>query len=142
MWLVLGIVAAVISTRGSSEPEREPEPEMTRPVMAVPKAGSTEGIDTAARSFPFQSPSKDTTTERARHPVQPAPQAPRTKAESSLPAKEEEKEEVKDVTVYVTRTGDHYHRSGCSSLRKSRYAMNLSEARNSYEPCHRCHPPR
>ncbi len=48
----------------------------------------------------------------------------------------------KEVTVYTTRTGSKYHRASCSSLRKSSYATPLSEARQYYDPCGRCRPPR
>lgn len=44
-------------------------------------------------------------------------------------------------TVYVTKTGSKYHRAGCSYLRKSSMAMDLSEARKYYTPCSRCNPP-
>lgn len=48
-----------------------------------------------------------------------------------------------EVTVYVTKTGTKYHRSGCQYLSKSRIAMDLSEAKASgYGPCSRCSPPR
>jgi hypothetical protein len=47
-----------------------------------------------------------------------------------------------DVTVYVTKTGEKYHRAGCSSLRKSAIPMKLKDAvAAGYEPCKRCKPP-
>ncbi|MEI6131260.1 MAG: hypothetical protein WCQ41_00355 [Bacillota bacterium] len=49
----------------------------------------------------------------------------------------------KDVTVYITRTGKKYHKSGCSYLRKSKIAIKLSVAKKRYfTACSRCHPPR
>ena len=48
-----------------------------------------------------------------------------------------------DQTVYVTKTGNKYHSSGCSYLSKSCIPMELSKAKNSgYTPCSRCNPPR
>jgi micrococcal nuclease len=48
-----------------------------------------------------------------------------------------------DLTVYVTNTGERYHREGCSSLRRSRIPISLGEAvRSGYEPCSICKPPR
>jgi len=44
-------------------------------------------------------------------------------------------------TVYITRTGTKYHRSGCSSLSKSRIPIALEKAVLSYEPCSKCKPP-
>lgn len=43
--------------------------------------------------------------------------------------------------VYITDTGKKYHRSGCSSLRKSKHSISLSNARaQGYTPCARCKP--
>lgn len=45
--------------------------------------------------------------------------------------------------VYITRTGSKYHRSGCSSLSRSKIEITLKEAVDKgYEPCKRCRPPR
>lgn len=45
-------------------------------------------------------------------------------------------------TVYTTRTGECYHRSSCSSLRKSKFPTTVSQAkRDGYRPCQRCYPP-
>lgn len=47
-----------------------------------------------------------------------------------------------DPTVYITKTGEKYHASGCSSLSKSRIATTLSDAvSRGYSPCSRCEPP-
>lgn len=46
------------------------------------------------------------------------------------------------VTVYVTRTGEKYHRSSCSYLSQSKIAISLEEAiEDGYTPCSRCDPP-
>ena len=46
-----------------------------------------------------------------------------------------------DSTVYVTRTGDCYHRDGCSSLSRSQIPISLSEALSKgYYACSRCNP--
>ena len=47
-----------------------------------------------------------------------------------------------NTTVYVTRTGEKYHRNGCQYLRKSKIAISLQDAVNSgYDACSRCDPP-
>jgi biopolymer transport protein ExbD len=47
------------------------------------------------------------------------------------------------LTVYVTKTGEKYHRDGCSSLRKSKFAVSLKEAMaRGYGACKNCKPPR
>lgn len=43
--------------------------------------------------------------------------------------------------VYVTRTGDRYHRDGCRYLARSQIAMPLAEAARRYSPCSVCRPP-
>lgn len=50
--------------------------------------------------------------------------------------------EPEGETVYVTRTGSKYHRSGCQYLRRSRIPVSLNEAKQSYGPCSVCRPPR
>lgn len=46
------------------------------------------------------------------------------------------------TVVYVTRTGSKYHRLGCRYLRQSCYEISLAQARQMYEPCSVCNPPR
>ncbi len=44
--------------------------------------------------------------------------------------------------VYITNTGKKYHRSSCSSLKKSKIPISLKKAKSQgYEPCKRCSPP-
>ena len=45
------------------------------------------------------------------------------------------------TTVYITKTGDCYHSSGCGYLSRSKIAISKSTAINTgYRPCSRCHP--
>ena len=47
------------------------------------------------------------------------------------------------VTVYITNTGEKYHRWGCQYLWNSSIAVTLDYALASgYTPCSRCNPPR
>lgn len=47
------------------------------------------------------------------------------------------------AVVYVTDTGECYHRKGCRYLASSRIAMTLSHAKaDGYRPCSVCDPPR
>ena len=49
--------------------------------------------------------------------------------------------QTNDRTVYVTNTGDRYHSAGCSSLRKSKIPMSISDAQaQGYTPCGNCNP--
>ncbi len=46
---------------------------------------------------------------------------------------------VQSMTVYITKTGDKYHRWGCQYLRQSCYSVSLSDAVNrGYTACSRC----
>jgi hypothetical protein len=45
------------------------------------------------------------------------------------------------IVVYVTKTGEKYHRDGCRYLSKSKIAMSLKEAAARYGPCSVCKPP-
>ena len=47
----------------------------------------------------------------------------------------------KEITVYVTRTGAKYHRSGCRYLKKSMIPISLKNAKKRYNPCSVCRPP-
>lgn len=45
-------------------------------------------------------------------------------------------------TVYITRTGECYHRDGCGSLSRSRIPISLQDAKDrGYRACRRCNPP-
>lgn len=46
------------------------------------------------------------------------------------------------TTVYVTKTGEKYHRGSCRSLRKSRIETTVAQAkRDGYTACKLCKPP-
>ena len=46
------------------------------------------------------------------------------------------------ITVYITRTGEKYHRDGCRYLSRSKIKISLSNAKRYYDPCKVCKPPR
>jgi hypothetical protein len=49
---------------------------------------------------------------------------------------------IADPVVFVTRTGERYHRGGCRYLRASCSPLRLGEAKaTGYTPCLRCRPP-
>lgn len=61
-------------------------------------------------------------------------------------SKEAEPEKVSEAVatntiVYITKTGECYHKSNCSTLKKSKIERNLSEVHNKYRPCSLCNPP-
>jgi len=49
---------------------------------------------------------------------------------------------VSAITVYITNTGEKYHRDGCQYLSHSQIPISLTNAKNQgYTPCSRCDPP-
>jgi len=57
------------------------------------------------------------------------------------PETETNSEPVESETVYITKTGKKYHKSGCSSLRRSKKAVSLREAQKiGLSLCKRCKP--
>lgn len=68
--------------------------------------------------------------------------SPPPKIETPIYTPKPQPTKPKELTVFVTRTGEKYHLAGCRYLRKSQIPMSLSEAKNSgYEPCSVCGPP-
>lgn len=48
--------------------------------------------------------------------------------------------DFRDETVYITRTGEKYHKEGCFHLRKSKFGISLDKAlEQGYGPCKHCH---
>lgn len=61
--------------------------------------------------------------------------------QSSVVQNSSSKEQKKEQTVYITKTGAKYHRGSCSYLRKSKIAISKKEAiANGYGACSRCQP--
>lgn len=49
---------------------------------------------------------------------------------------------LEEITVYITDTGEKYHRDGCNSLWNSQIERTLTEALSQgYAPCKNCSPP-
>jgi hypothetical protein len=47
----------------------------------------------------------------------------------------------KDYTVYITNTGERYHRGSCRYLSRSKIAIKKSDAvKQGYTPCKVCRP--
>jgi hypothetical protein len=47
-----------------------------------------------------------------------------------------------DILVYITKTGNKYHKKVCTYLRQSKIPISLGDAKvNGYTPCSKCKPP-
>jgi hypothetical protein len=67
--------------------------------------------------------------------------APATVGPNQTLASTVQKKEKVERTVYITRTGEKYHRGTCHHLRRSKFAIKLSDAiAQGYEPCKVCRP--
>jgi micrococcal nuclease len=64
------------------------------------------------------------------------PDAPRAPPKTAA-----DEADARTVTVYVTRTGEKYHRAGCRYLARSQIPLALAEAAKRYGPCSVCRPP-
>ena len=55
----------------------------------------------------------------------------------------QQQQQTKEQTVYITRTGKKYHTATCRYLSHSKIPVSLKDAQaNGYTPCSVCHPPR
>lgn len=95
--------------------------------ITEPRADESKALAAAAANSAASSSSSSSSSDKS------------TSASSSSSATSSDSS---DTTVYITNTGEKYHLSGCSSLRKSKIPISLSEAKaQGYEPCKKCHPP-
>ena len=68
-------------------------------------------------------------------------EAERAAAEAQRKAELEASQAQNNYTVYITKTGEKYHRDGCQYLRQSKIATTKQDAINAgYTPCSRCNP--
>lgn len=119
--LLVGLIGAIFDPPSATVP-----PTASDTVAARPSGADTVAMGVAAPALPVALPPHDT-----------APSPP-----VAVPSPPPATRQQKDITVYTTRTGGKYHRSGCPSLRRSREATTLREAKAmGYEPCRRCRPP-
>lgn len=124
-------VSSAFETKATTEVATEATTEATtsKPDVTVNKiAQSRTQTQTTAVSTTAEKP---TTTKPAKA----------TRPSTEPETEEEEEDNENSSTVYITDTGSKYHRSGCSSLSKSKKAISVNEAkRKGYEACKRCKP--
>jgi hypothetical protein len=67
---------------------------------------------------------------------------PSAEASAVTPAPGPQRDE-QSATVYITRTGERYHRGSCHYLSRSKYPVSLKDAKQrGYTPCKVCRPAR
>jgi hypothetical protein len=68
--------------------------------------------------------------------------APVAPAVAQTPTNQQQ-QQTKEQTVYITRTGKKYHTANCRYLSHSKIPVSLKDAQaNGYTRCSVCHPPR
>lgn len=72
--------------------------------------------------------------------VTPTPTPKPSPTPKPTPIEKNTKDDNKSITVYITKTGTKYHRSGCRYLSKSKIAIKLENAKAAYSPCSVCRP--
>lgn len=74
------------------------------------------------------------------HPVPPWEFRRNPDAAGKSAASQDSDRRADSDTVYVTRTGDKYHRASCPHLRKGRIPISPNDAKKKYAPCSVCRP--
>jgi hypothetical protein len=106
---------------------------------APSKAIDSNKNDTQSAALPILSQivsENKTSPSQTQEPTQ-APTAAPTAAPTESPAPTE----PEGTIVYITETGEKYHKGSCRFLSKSKIEISLEDAvKNGYEPCSVCKP--
>ena len=142
--LVAVMVTMIVATAGPDAPEETSSYDWEAYNDGY-EDGYAAGVDAqlAALATPTPTPTLSPTPTPTPKPTPtptPKPTPTPTPRPTPTPTPEPERQ---TVTVYITDTGEKYHRSNCGSLWNSKHAIDLEEAIDrGYEPCRRCNPPR
>lgn len=97
----------------------------------VPQAEETAAQSETAKPSPAQI--SETAQKESDEEAQTSREVAKEASETSC--------DEKSDSVYITKTGKKYHRSGCSSLSKSKIEIKRSDAvSRGYQPCRMCKP--
>ena len=104
-------------------------------LWALPPGGEyTPGEDGSAAEISIPDPAESAPL-LTLQPLEPAGQG----GEASAPDRSTPSD---SATVYITKSGTKYHRSGCSYLSSSKIEISLDDAKSKgYTPCSKCKPP-
>lgn len=104
-------------------------------------------LEQLANQQKTESPEETTDTAESPEPTlspTPSPAITTAPPPSPLPASTEAattESEEKGIIVYITNTGEKYHRADCRHLSKSKIPIDLESAKEKYSPCGTCKPP-
>lgn len=133
----------------TATPEPEPEPTQEPESTDTPQVDNTQQANNSAANAPAKK-SSNTTVQSSGQSSGQSVQSQQTQPVEQQPAPAAEQPEVQPRqnvqvqapvggTVYITNTGDKYHKADCPYL-KSCIPISLSEAqRLGYTPCYRCY---
>ncbi|MBW8384145.1 MAG: hypothetical protein K0M69_16695 [Youngiibacter sp.] len=118
---------------------------------APSKAIDPNKNDTQSAALPILSPivsENKTSPSQTQEPTQASTQAPTqastqapTAAPTPAPTESPAPTEPEGTIVYITETGEKYHKGSCRFLSKSKIEISLEDAvKNGYEPCSVCKP--
>lgn len=144
-WVLLLCLA--LSMAGCGPGETGPSDSVSSaPSAEASLTGGGEGL-TVEQMFPSQADRKEEPEEEPEPAETAEPSATPVPSQAavapSVKTEEPEPATPVSVTVYVTKTGEKYHKSGCQYLRKSKIAIDLDDAiTEGYTACSKCGPPR
>ena len=143
--------AAIKKPTVTSTTKTKPNQTTTPTPAAKPKSVTTPTPAAKSKSATTSTPeAKSKTTKPKTNVKSKSTTTPKSEAKSKptatvtpIPKQEIDEPETKGITVYVTETGEKYHRDGCQYLRKSQIPISLDNAIDTgYGPCSKCDPPR
>jgi competence protein ComEC len=112
---------------------------LSKSQIPISLADAMRSYDPCSVCKPPQSAVQSTTTTTPTTTTSPATT---TTQPSPKPSTEPAQTQTQSVTVYVTKTGAKYHKSGCRYLSKSKIPISLDDAKGAYSPCSVCNPPK
>lgn len=126
----------VSKTQFTSSSTTKAPPQETTALTTVDTTAATTVATTTASTTQT---TEKTTTQTTKQTTQKTSKVTATEPVTDTPP--ETTQDNESITVYVTSTGEKYHRAGCRHLIKSCIEMPLSEAKLKYQPCSVCKPP-
>ncbi len=116
--------AAIAQTLAEEQAKKEAEEKARQEAEEAKKQAEEEAKKQAEQEVQQQESAQQSSASTTQQPVKTTPST-----------------EVEETTVYITNTGEKYHRGTCRHLKDSKIEKKLSEVINNYVPCGTCKPP-
>ncbi|MGN0172108.1 MAG: hypothetical protein ACI39E_04935 [Acutalibacteraceae bacterium] len=141
-WVSVLAAMALLCLLSACAPSAAPYLKQTESSTTQASAVTTKTLDIEALRRTTTALNQTTTTAKTETAPPTEAKTQATQAAKTTQAAVTQPAEPQSVTVYITDTGSKYHAGGCQYLKKSKHAIDLSDAkRQGYEPCSKCHPP-